>query len=93
VPTGWFGCIESLGGQPNRAHKGPPGATRKTDYDIVYLGEKMKTGQDVIETGLYASDCCGEEVMLEEDSTFPRCTKCQRLATWEVVDIPIEKAA
>ena len=24
----------------------------------------MKTGQDVMESGLYVSDCCGEEVML-----------------------------
>jgi hypothetical protein len=53
----------------------------------------MKTGQDVIETGIYASDCCGEEVMLEKDASFPRCRKCQALSTWEVVDIPTQKAA
>jgi hypothetical protein len=53
----------------------------------------MKTGQDVIQTGLYASECCGEEVMLEKDASFPRCMKCQSLSVWELVDIPLEQAA
>jgi len=53
----------------------------------------MKTGLDVIEAGLYASECCGEEVMLEEDATFPRCMKCKGLSTWELVDVPVQKAA
>jgi hypothetical protein len=53
----------------------------------------MKTGQDVLETGLYASDCCGEEEMLEKDASFPRCMKCKALSTWELVDIPTQKAA
>jgi hypothetical protein len=53
----------------------------------------MKTGQDVKETGLYASECCGEEVMLEKDACFPRCEKCKGLSTWEPVDIPQQQAA
>jgi len=53
----------------------------------------MNTGQDVMESGLYASDCCGEEEMLEKDSSFPRCTKCKGLSKWEAVDIQPEKAA
>ena len=53
----------------------------------------MKTGQDVIEAGLYASECCGEEVFLEKDETFPRCWKCRGLSEWEVVDLPLEQAA
>jgi hypothetical protein len=53
----------------------------------------MKTGQDVLETGLYASNCCGEEEMLEKDASFPRCMKCKALSTWELVDLPFEKAA
>jgi hypothetical protein len=53
----------------------------------------MKTGQDVLETGLYASDCCGEELVLEKGSSFPRCLKCKGLSTWEAVDLPTEKAA
>jgi hypothetical protein len=53
----------------------------------------MKTGQDVKESGLYVSDCCGEEVMLAEDASFPRCRKCSGLSDWELVDLPEEKAA
>jgi hypothetical protein len=53
----------------------------------------MKTGQDVLETGLYASECCGEEQMLEKDASFPRCTKCMGLSTWEAVDFPLQQAA
>jgi hypothetical protein len=53
----------------------------------------MKTGQDVNQTGLYASECCGEEIMLERDATFPRCEKCKGLSTWELVDLPLEKVA
>ena len=53
----------------------------------------MKTGQDVLEAGLYASECCGEEVMLEKDASFPRCSKCKGLSNWEIVDLPLENAA
>jgi hypothetical protein len=53
----------------------------------------MKTGQDVIEAGLYASECCGEEQMLEKDASFPRCSKCKGLSVWEPVDMPLENAA
>ena len=53
----------------------------------------MKTGQDVIETGLYASECCGEEEMLEKDASFPRCAKCNSLSKWELVDLSEEQAA
>jgi hypothetical protein len=53
----------------------------------------MKTGQDVTESGLYVSDCCGEEEMLEKDASFPRCRKCNGLSKWEAVELPPEKAA
>jgi hypothetical protein len=46
-----------------------------------------------MEPGLYASECCGEEVMLEKDASFPRCKKCKGLSTWERVDIPRQNAA
>jgi hypothetical protein len=75
------------------AEKGPRFATRKTDSDIVLGKRRMKTGQDVIVSGLYASDCCGEEEMLEKDTCFPRCAKCKGLSTWEAVDLPSEQAA
>ena len=53
----------------------------------------MKTGQDVMESGLYVSDCCGEEIMLAVDASFPRCRRCDGLSQWELVDLPEEKAA
>jgi hypothetical protein len=53
----------------------------------------MKTGQDVKKPGLYASECCGEEVVLEKDASFPRCFKCKGLSIWEPVDIPFKEAA
>jgi hypothetical protein len=53
----------------------------------------MKTGQDVHESGLYASDCCGEELILEKDASFPRCMICKGLSTWEMVDTPLQNAA
>jgi hypothetical protein len=53
----------------------------------------MKTGQDVLESGLYASECCGEEILLEKDTCFPRCSRCKGLSLWEMVDLPYEQAA
>jgi hypothetical protein len=50
----------------------------------------MKTGQDVKQTGLYVSECCGEEVMLVEDASFPRCVRCSGLSEWELVDLPVD---
>jgi hypothetical protein len=66
--------------------------TRKTS-DYMWVEGEMKTGQDVIEPGLYASECCGEEVTLEKDVSFPRCKKCNGLSQWELVDLPQQSAA
>jgi hypothetical protein len=46
-----------------------------------------------MESGLYASECCGEEVNLEKDASFPRCIKCKSLSEWELVDLPQQSAA
>jgi hypothetical protein len=53
----------------------------------------MKTGQDVKQAGLYVTECCGEEVELRKDATFPRCVKCMKLTSWELVEEPEHKAA
>jgi hypothetical protein len=53
----------------------------------------MKTGLDVMESGLYVSECCGEEVELVEDATFPRCVRCMGLTEWELVELPEQQAA
>jgi hypothetical protein len=46
----------------------------------------MKTGQDVRELGLYASDCCLQELLFDRDDSFSRCPRCSRLCEWELVD-------
>jgi len=53
----------------------------------------MKTGQDVVEAGLYVSDCCDEEIVLARGASFPRCHRCSGLSEWELVEATEEKAA
>jgi hypothetical protein len=48
----------------------------------------MKTGSDVICSGLYASECCLKEAGLVKDQMFPRCPKCMGLTIWISVQIP-----
>jgi hypothetical protein len=47
--------------------------------------KNMKTSQDVLELGLYANDCCEEELIFDEGDTFWRCPQCQHLCRWELV--------
>src|SRR5205807_8618731 len=68
-------------------------ASRKTGERSSPVGAPMKTGQDVMEPGLYVSECCGEEVLLDKDASFPRCQRCKGLSEWELVDTPEEQAA
>jgi hypothetical protein len=42
----------------------------------------MKTGSDVVRSGVYATECCLEETGLEKRQTFPRCPKCLGLTVW-----------
>jgi hypothetical protein len=49
----------------------------------------MKTGQDVGELALYASDCCLQEVLFNKDETFTRCPRCSGLCEWEIVDVVV----
>jgi hypothetical protein len=44
----------------------------------------MKTSEDVRESGLYTTDCCGEELTFGEGDTFWRCPRCQHLCRWEL---------
>jgi hypothetical protein len=53
----------------------------------------MKTGQDVVVTGLYVSECCNVEVALNKDASFPRCTRCSSLTVWDLGEEDEEKAA
>jgi hypothetical protein len=53
----------------------------------------MKTGQDVIVSGLYVSECCNVEVELAKDASFPRCTRCSHLTVWDLGEDLEEQAA
>lgn len=44
----------------------------------------MKTGQDVVEQGLYESRCCGHELTFDKRETFQRCPACLCLCEWEL---------
>ena len=52
----------------------------------------MKTSQDVVEPGLYMSECCGDEQMFDESEVFHRCPNCQGLCEWELVEAPVAAA-
>ena len=45
---------------------------------------KMKTGETVTDLGLYASECCREELIFDGGDTFLRCPRCTRLCEWEL---------
>jgi len=44
----------------------------------------MRTAEDVHELGLYANDCCSEELIFDKGDTFWRCPRCRHLCTWEL---------
>jgi hypothetical protein len=46
----------------------------------------MRTGDDALEVGLYASECCGVELAFDKGNCFCRCPKCQHLCDWEIVE-------
>jgi hypothetical protein len=52
-------------------------------------GDDMKTFDDVRTLGLYASDCCGEELIFDEDDCFSRCPRCAQLCGWELVEVVV----
>jgi len=47
----------------------------------------MKTGTDVVRSGLYASECCLAEAGLVKAQSFPRCPKCLGLTVWTTVQL------
>jgi hypothetical protein len=44
----------------------------------------MKTGQIVTDLGLYASECCSEELIFDTGDTLVRCPRCNQLCVWEM---------
>jgi hypothetical protein len=47
----------------------------------------MKTSEEARDSGLYASACCGEELLFGKGDTLWRCPQCQHLCDWELVQI------
>ena len=48
------------------------------------MRKTMRTSEDVHELGLYANDCCSEELIFDEGDTFWRCPRCHHLCCWEL---------
>jgi hypothetical protein len=45
---------------------------------------KMKTGDTVMDLGLYASECCSADLIFDTGDTFLRCPRCNHLCDWEL---------
>jgi hypothetical protein len=54
---------------------------------ILSKGVLMKTGTDVVRSGMYATECCLVETELNKDQSFPRCPKCMGLTLWASVRV------
>ena len=46
----------------------------------------MRTSENVYGSGLYASECCGEELVFYKHDTFWRCPRCHSLCEWELTE-------
>jgi hypothetical protein len=44
----------------------------------------MKTGETVTDLGLYASECCSEELIFDFGDRFLRCPQCNHSCFWEL---------
>jgi hypothetical protein len=44
----------------------------------------VKTSEYVHELGLYANDCCSEELIFDKGDTFWRCPRCRQCCVWEL---------
>jgi len=49
----------------------------------------MRTSQEARQSGLYASDCCAEELIFMQGDTFWRCPQCKRLCDWELLEVAV----
>jgi hypothetical protein len=44
-----------------------------------------KTGEKCGQSGIYKSQCHGQEVALSRGDTFPPCQECRHATTWILV--------
>ena len=42
----------------------------------------MRTGETVTDLGLYATECCSEELIFDMGDQFAKCPRCQKLCIW-----------
>ena len=43
----------------------------------------MRTGETVTDLGLYATECCSEELIFDMGDQFAKCPRCHKLGIWE----------
>jgi hypothetical protein len=46
----------------------------------------MKTSEDVLVRGLYASRCCEREQFFDTPEVFHRCPHCHELCDWDLAE-------
>jgi hypothetical protein len=46
----------------------------------------MKTSDRANELGLYASQCCGEELIFDGYDTFCACPRCAQPCSWTLME-------
>jgi hypothetical protein len=46
----------------------------------------MKTYSRANELGLYASECCGEELIFDTHDTFCGCPRCAQPCEWRLIE-------
>jgi hypothetical protein len=49
----------------------------------------MRTSEVAHRSGLYASECCEQELIFIEGDTFWRCPRCQHLCEWTLVKLVV----
>jgi hypothetical protein len=50
----------------------------------------MKTSEDVVKPGRYASGCCGSERSFDKREVYQRCPSCHSLCEWELTPQGVE---
>jgi hypothetical protein len=50
----------------------------------------MKTSEEVMKPGRYASGCCGSERSFDNRDVYQRCPSCHGLCEWELTAEAIE---
>lgn len=49
----------------------------------------MRTSEDAAQSGLYASGCCGQELVFCKGDTLWHCPRCHHVCEWQLIEIAI----